>query len=1157
MKHICMVFLLLLGSLALAQAPKVLAAFNLHEDFGVSHPEQIVYFGPGPKLDPAKVSLHDAQGKAVPFQVMRDGRIAVRTDLPAGMTKNWKLVASKAASDTPGIVVVAGADGYEIVNEKVGIRIPKVATDLAKTPSPIQGLRFQDGTWTAVGPNYMTRPAKKMTVEFLEQGPLVIKVKVAYIYDKGLLHSSGRDLPDVPAGEGAYSTTIEVQAGQPSILFEEECETDISYKVDITNGLTPDRGQYRGHHANTTDEGIDPDGSVYKYGANVRHDALVHLKYEGKGKDRWSQTTYPYMSHWDPWGVSTGFYWQLYDSRLNGSDNMLGIFAGPASRLISPGLTGVSFDTNMVNGQPRAALQVRFQRLMPTQYYTTHMRFGWGIYLGQKSADVKPQMEVQGINKQMNVHSGMNLNTLAKLPVDFPDPKEGYGTLYAPITAWKKVAEALREEKSKGGRALYTLQYNANPYFVDLLQYWASPTPESAKKAADVVNGFAKAYLDTQVNGEGIYQHSTHYFMGASGMSSFIIWIDQLLASDQLAAEEKAKLKRSAALFATALWDNDVAPMQDNTGMNWGPANMSSMWRGTRYTYTLFLSTHPSFSKEVEAVRKDAISLLYDYTNAAGACSASAHYTGASMVPILNLMQQMQMRGVVDAFATEKRLTDYAEWEMQLLTPPEVRFGGLRKIVAVGDGSTEQNVRIGQIGTGFAKSNPELSARLMGAWKAMGSPQDNFYGASLLKIDAGLPAVSPKLGSAQFDGWMSVLRHGWDTKDETSIHFVNGDFLTDHRHNDQGEVVIYALGAPLSLDPGCMYYPRPSSAYLHSMALPESILGYAWDADRVPLDKPGEGYSIWIGQSSYTPLQAFTESSSASTTFARGKNKAMTWQRTVRNLHPDPAHPVIVIDDVFGGKDLAHKPVVSTLMLMAQGEVTTPVGKQTPVERTHSADQLTTPEKLPYTGPAFPLAEGLNKFAFTGQWGIDWELYVDAPAPMQASIGNWINKWHPSTEQGQFQRAQGKPFEERQHILRVRGQDATRFIILPYRKGEQPEAFQVEKLETGTRIRSGEMTLLLGAHGYACSRGTRQSVTTFDIEPVDELGIYLTGGPAELILDEQTGTLTLSGTAGERKVRLPQGWKPTANPAVSKAGEDWLVKYNGGKPLTVKVEIAR
>ena len=153
--------------------------------------------------------------------------------------------------------------------------------------------------------------------------------------------------------------------------------------------------------------------------------------------------------------------------------------------------------------------------------------------------------------------------------------------------------------------------------------------------------------------------------------------------------------------------------------------------------------------------------------------------------------------------------------------------------------------------------------------------------------------------------------------------------------------------------------------------------------------------------------------------------------------------------------------------------------------------------------------------------------------------------------------AQGKPYEERQHILRVRGQDAMRFIILPYRKGERPEPFQVEKQVADTVIRSGEMTLLLNTHGYVCSRGRRQNVTAFDAEPVEELGLCVAGGPAELILDEKVGTLTLSGPAGERKIRLPKGWKLVANPAGSQAGEDWVVKYDGGKPLTLKVEADR
>jgi hypothetical protein len=1130
-------------------------SWSLVEHFGVSHPDQIVYLDLPAGFHTGKVAnavLMDATSNPVPFQLMGNGQLAVRTDLPAGASRGFSLQPGQPASCPEPVVITPARDYFELTNGLIGLRVPITATDLSGTPSPIQGLRFRDGIWTAVGSNTMDRPAKAMTVEWLEKGPLVARVKIAYVYDKGPLHSARPELPDVPAGEGPYSVTIEMQAGQPSILFEEECEVDIGYRVNITDGLTPDRARYRGHHATSPEAGHEEDGRVYRYETfgNQRHDALVDLDYarDPKTKGRWSGTTYPFMSHWDPWGVDTGYYWQLYSTAPGGSDNLFGIFAGRASRLINPGLTGVSFDTRTVNGLKTVDLQVRFQRLMPTQYYTTHMRFNWGIFLGSKSVDLKPVRDVQGVNRQMNLHAGVNLNTLYRLPGDFPDPKAGYGTLYAPVTAWKGVADALRAEKVKGGKTFYSQQYSANPYLGTLLEYWADPTPESAKKAADAVNSFAQAYLETQVNGEGIYQHSTHYFMGASSMSGNIIWIDQLLASDQLAPEEKAKLKRAAALFATALWDNDVTPMQPDCGMNWGPANMSSMWRGTRNTYTLFLADHPAFSKEVESVRKEALGLLHDYTCESGACTAGSHYTGASMVPILNLLQQMQMRGVTDAFATEKRLTDYAEWEMQLTTPPEIRFGGLRKIIAIGDGSTEQNVRIGQIGTGFAKSNAALSARLMGVWQAMGRPQDNFFGASLLKIDSSLPAASPQLGDARFDGWMSVLRAGWETPDESAVFFINGDVLSDHRHNDQGEVILYALGAPLSLDFGSMYAPRSSGGLMHSIALPESWLGRAWDADNVPLDVPagpGGRSSWWNTQAG--PFASFSESSWSGARFSSSDSRTdARWQRTVRFLHPDPAHPIIVIDDVFTGKALTNKPVVSTFNMMAQGAVATPTGSVTPLERLHTPDQNTTPDKLPSTSPVSPLAAGLNKFGFTGQWIIDWDVYTEAAVPMQAFIGNWGHKWHPSGEQNQFVKAQGRPFEERQHILRLRGQDTMRMIILPFRKGERPDNLTVTKQNADTVIQSGSLTLTLTANGFFCENGERKNLTSFGAEPVEAFGITLKGGPSEVWMASTNGTLQISGGEGDRTIKLPEGWSlrtphSAANASVRKSEQSYEI----------------
>jgi hypothetical protein len=266
---------------------------------------------------------------------------------------------------------------------------------------------------------------------------------------------------------------------------------------------------------------------------------------------------------------------------------------------------------------------------------------------------------------------------------------------------------------------------------------------------------------------------------------------------------------------------------------------------------------------------------------------------------------------------------------------------------------------------------------------------------------------------------------------------------------------------------------------------------------------------------------------------------------------------VIVIEDVFGNA-LAGKPVINTFTMMAQGAVQTPTGPQTPREPLHTPDQNTTPDKLPSAGPAFPLAAGLNKFAFTGQWLIDWELYTDAPAAMQASIGHWGNTWHPSTEQNQFRKAQGKGYEERQHILRLRGQDRMRVIMLPYRKGEKPNLCTVEQHDGATMIRMDMRTLVLFDHGYASevmqAQGFRRSLTAFGAELVEALEMRIAGGPAELLMTHAGGTFTATGPAGDRTVTLPKGWKFAADPAVSKVGNEWTVKYGGHTPLLVKVE---
>jgi hypothetical protein len=178
--------------------------------------------------------------------------------------------------------------------------------------------------------------------------------------------------------------------------------------------------------------------------------------------------------------------------------------------------------------------------------------------------------------------------------------------------------------------------------------------------------------------------------------------------------------------------------------------------------------------------------------------------------------------GTANMPVQEKRLARFADFYMNLLTPPEVRFGGPRKLVSVGDGSTQTGELLGPLATGFRKPDPGLSSRLTGAWQASGKPHSGFFGSTLLMTDEDARGTPLALRSANFLGYYSVLRHGGGTRRETACWFVNGDFYRDHRHADQGSLVLYALGAPLLIDWGSLYMPQVAGAFQHSVVPPEA-----------------------------------------------------------------------------------------------------------------------------------------------------------------------------------------------------------------------------------------------------------------------------------------------------------------------------------------------
>ena len=1100
--------------------------FAIRELFGVAHPRQIVDFDFEKRIDPKNSFMIGPQGIEVPFQLLHDGKIAVEAAVGADCRAEWNLYAGHAPRRFPNAVRVSEtAAYYEIVNGLTGVRI---ASADHPTWAPIQGILYRDGIWTAIGLNVMEVSGKPtgMTVRFVENGPLKVIVEVSYTFDRPDLTYGGKLL--IPRGDGFYRSTIEIQAGQPSILIEDDTDMDLRYHLDVFDGLRPDQARYRGHLSTSVQNGYEADGRQYRV-ERPSMDAFRDLQYQTPAPSSYTSSA-PYirrMAVWDPWVFDSGWYWQLYNSKAGLDSNLLGIFAGRASEAIGAANSGPGIFTAPAKPESTPAAGITFEsnRRSPDASVFPRVRISWGIFIGTKGQDLGDPYQVQNIARQLNLHGGINLNKVHRYQTSFADPADGYGPLYMNRAAVDKVIDRVRTDE-----AYYRQLYGAEPSARPLLDMWRDTSGRKLKTVVDNTAKTARDLLEAMVNGDGIYDSHFHYWHGGLEMSRQAVWINGVLTSDLATDEDKASVKAAAVLFANILWDSDFVPMFDGHGLNMGTANMPVQQGEYRDLYALLLAHHPMMKERVESACRNALANLHHTVNESGAHMGSTHYIGASMGPLLSTLQQLQAAGIVDAFKTEERLAKFAEFYLNLLTPPEMRFGGYRKLISVGDASTESSELFGQLATAFATDNPELSSRLMAAWIQGGSTHSGFHGSTVLKIDDTLPPENARLGNATFPGWYTVLRNGWATRNETAVWLVDGDFYRDHAHQDNGTVVMYALGAPLSLDWGSMYSPQTPGGFMHSLVLPESTLRFAWGIDSPPLDGGGLRWQHATQQA----FESFPTSGHVSATY--GAPNGTTWTRSAYSIHPDEDHPVLFIRDGFSGGD-ANAEKILTLNLMADGTVETPQGPVTPPLRLYSTGDG--PKQLPSASPVIFLGTGLNRFGFSGQWLIDWDLYTFSPQAMQALIGSWSHNWHPNGEQDEFKRANGRPFEEKQYIFRAKFTNDFSVLLLPHRKDQRQEAIVTTDGST-VEIKHNSSDTRIDARCYSFRDAQSTIVTSFGPDRCEASGIAIQGGPAEVILGPKRVFITTHGSAGTRTISWPGGHR--------------VLDYAGGAPQEVVLE---
>jgi len=522
-----------------------------------------------------------------------------------------------------------------------------------------------------------------------------------------------------------------------------------------------------------------------------------------------------------------------------------------------------------------------------------------------------------------------------------------------------------------------------------------------------------------------------------------------------LKEEDRRELKAIAAMFGYVLWDNDFVPMDNHEGINLGTANMPVQQSSYRNMYALLLAEHPSFQERAPTVREQALSSVRATINEAGSHMGCPGYISTSLAPTLNSLMQIQQLGLANPIKEEPRLSALGEFYLNLITPPEPRAKDKRTIIVLGDGTYGQPGTLalfGQLGTFLSKDNPETSAKLMQAWDETGKAHSGFFGTTTLMIDDRLPRADLKLGDGHFDGYFTVLRAASGTPAESAVWLVDGEFYKDHRHpGDRGSIVAYLLGTPIVSQWGSFYTPYVPGSYFKPVVLTEALIGRPWDAD-----SPGTGTGGDWDRSQHKRMVTHPEGALAEV-ICRGREGF--WNREVALIRADENAPILFLNDTFGGR-AAKSNNVLTLPLEAHGPVQTPAGPIDPPVRKHERkafpNSISPPEMLPSATPPIDLAAGVNRFGFTGNFGIDFDVFVITENPAQALLGNWeilMNNDRP----------------QNQHFLRVRTQGPFRTVIVPYPKGKRPANLEVTLQGDAIQVIADDRTTRLSPEGFSFS----------------------------------------------------------------------------------------
>jgi len=753
--------------------------------------------------DPGRLLVldSDAPDQPLPFQVTGEQAL-VFTALPAYSQRALAVYETISGEAEPFLLadeltLQADEDGATAVIDtgRVQFRIP---WEGAATLPPILALHGEDGVWRGAGrfalPEGVTIDARE--TEVLEQGPLLLRVRIAYEFSNGL----------------NWSVTWTAHAGETYLLAHEVSPPfdgaafEFSLR-DLVNSSDAGRG-----YLHWSPE----DGSVHWTTIRAIPKELARLQ---------EQT---------PWWIPPqGFGYAFTADGLEQKD-YVGVFTIRRGEWIDREFARLSKGPVQADGSPNWELDWPFPEMMGStiSMITAHtdatgdafFRFGcfdgerhWGILASAQERNDGPFKEIASVQHKT---SSPRLQEYKDWHLDEQDSHA------RPLVVAKR--EELRELREKRNQPRFARLWNQlgeKRRFgaVDGLRFAIDGDPWLAwRKRNQLLKEAHDRSRNTLLGRDYNDQYSP---VGGRPITPFAEEYDLIAASGVFTPDEE-RLVRSFLMLMGHMY-----ALPDF--MNWRFNSRNANFEADRVDVVgaiglCFLGNPDSGAFIEHAIARLAESLLVYCNPDSGKWyeNPSCYYLHAAKC-YMNLLFHMVHHGYCDP-AKLPRLRQFLSWSVLMLVPPtppsyEVMRNGLsdaeyraadkvRRVAPIGDhahlGPWVPDF-CGFMSPLFRESDPELANLLMWAYQ-VGAEDGGYYGniplifAALNEADFQLPDgydPEPALASRRLEGFGAVMRSHFGEENEGYVLVKQGPGGYRY-HRTEGSFIYFEDGKPLVYDGG-------------------------------------------------------------------------------------------------------------------------------------------------------------------------------------------------------------------------------------------------------------------------------------------------------------------------------------------------------------------